>query len=124
MLSYTFATIDEGQLAPDDAMALRAALLDERTFRREQLNNLAEVWPSDGDLPRDEHTMARVEVLTVLATAAKVVLSEVDAALGRIDTGHYGNCHLCDQPIPLQRLRILPHARYCGPCHQLKETVS
>ena len=41
-----------------------------------------------------------------------------------MDAGQYGCCHLCDRPIPLACLRILPHARYCGPCHQLKEAVS
>jgi RNA polymerase-binding transcription factor DksA len=68
--------------------------------------------------------MAREEVLTTLATAAQAVLAEVDAALRRIETGDYGNCHLCDCPIPVRRLRIVPHTRYCGPCHQLKEGIS
>ncbi|WP_040454685.1 TraR/DksA family transcriptional regulator [Kribbella catacumbae] len=123
-MSYTFAAIDEGHLAPEDVVALRAALEDARTFRREQLAGLAEIWPSHGNLPPDQHTVAREEVLTTLATAARAVLVEVDAALSRIDTGHYGSCHLCDQPIPVRRLRILPHARYCGPCHQLREAVT
>lgn len=124
MLSYTFATIDEDHLADDDVMALRAALYDERTFRREQLDDLAEIWPSHGNLPHDQHTLAHEEVWTTLATAAQAVLAEVDAALSRIDNGHYGSCHLCDRPIPVRRLRILPHARYCGPCHQLREAVT
>jgi RNA polymerase-binding transcription factor DksA len=124
VLSYTFATIDELQLTSEDLVALRTALHDERTFRREQLAGLAEIWPRHGEQPHDRHTMAREEVLTALAGAAQMVLIDVDAALRRIDTGHYGTCQLCDQPIPLPRLRILPQARYCGPCHQLKETVS
>ena len=41
-----------------------------------------------------------------------------------IETGDYGDCHLCDRPIPVRRLRIVPHTRYCGPCHQLKEGIS
>jgi RNA polymerase-binding transcription factor DksA len=123
-VSYTFATADEIRLAPEDVVALRAALHDERAFRREQLVDLAEIWPSHSALPDDRYGMAREEVLTVLVRAAHVVLTDVDAALRRISTGHYGSCHLCDQPIPLARLRILPHARYCGPCHQLKEAVS
>ena len=123
-MSYPFATIDEVHLTPEDVVALRAALHDERTFRREQLDGLTEIWPSHGNPPHDQHKMARKQVLIALATAAQVVLTDVDAALSRIDTGHYGNCHLCDRPIPVQRLRVLPHARYCGPCHQLKEAVS
>jgi RNA polymerase-binding transcription factor len=41
-----------------------------------------------------------------------------------MDAGQYGTCRLCDRPIPLACLRILPQARYCGPCHQLKGTGS
>ncbi|MEU4392140.1 TraR/DksA C4-type zinc finger protein [Kribbella sp. NPDC023855] len=123
-MSYTFATVDEGRLTPGDVTALRAALQDERKFRREQLDGLAELLPLHRSLSRDQDTLAREEVLTALATAAQAVLVEVDAALRRVETGHYGNCHLCDRPIPVRRLRILPHARYCGPCHQLKEGIS
>ncbi|WP_433005287.1 TraR/DksA family transcriptional regulator [Kribbella sp. CA-294648] len=123
-MSYTFTTVDKGQLSPGDVIALRAALQEERKFRREQLDGLAELLPLHRNLPRDQHTMAREEVLTTLATAAQAVLAEVDAALSRIETGDYGNCHLCDRPIPVRRLRILPHTRYCGPCHQLKEGIS
>ena len=54
----------------------------------------------------------------------RAVLTDVSAALRRMDAGQYGCCHLCDRPIPLACLRILPHARYCGPCHQLKEAIS
>jgi DnaK suppressor protein len=123
-LSYPFATINEVELAPQDVVALRTALQDERAFRREQLAGLAEVWPLDGAQPHDPHATAREEVLYALAEAAESVLTDVEAALRRIETGHYGSCHLCDRPIPLPRLRILPHARYCGPCHQLKDAVS
>ena len=106
-MSYTFATVDDVELAPEDLVALRADLLDERRFRREQLDGLTEAWPGDGDLRSDQKALAHQEVLAALAAA-----------------GRYGSCSLCDRPIPLPRLRILPHARYCGPCHQLKEAVS
>ena len=117
-----FATVNEAELGPEDLVALRADLHAERAFRLEQLDGLAGIWPSLDDLPADQY--AREEVLTVLAAAARVVLTDVSAALRRMDAGQYGCCHLCDRPIPLACLRILPHARYCGPCHQLKEAVS
>jgi RNA polymerase-binding transcription factor len=124
-LSYTFATITEVELTAEDVIALRTALRDERAFRREQLAGLTQTWPLDTTQPHDRHdphATAREEVLHALAEAAQTVLTDVEAALHRLATGHYGSCHLCDRPIPLPRLRILPHARYCGPCHQLKET--
>jgi len=117
-LSYTFATFDDLELPSGDLTALRNALHDERRFRREQLAALAA-----GQSNNDRGT-ARAEVLTALNEAAETVLVDVEAALHRIDTGRYGACQLCDQPIPLPRLRVLPQARYCGPCHQLKESWS
>ncbi|WP_406047115.1 TraR/DksA family transcriptional regulator [Kribbella sp. NBC_00889] len=117
-MSYTFAVLDEVKLDPEDLVALRGALRAERAFRLEQLAHLAGTWPSLDDLPADQQ--AREEVLAALAAAAQMVLTDVDAALSRMDAGEYGSCRLCDRPIPLACLRILPHARYCGPCHQLK----
>lgn len=123
-MSYTFATVRRSELGPEDLDALRACLHDERQFRLEQLDGLGETWPRPDDLPACQHAQAHEEVLTALAAAAQLVLTDVDAALSRMDAGLYGSCHLCDRPIPLASLRILPHARYCGPCHQLKESVS
>jgi RNA polymerase-binding transcription factor DksA len=123
-LTYSFATVGEVELAPEDLASLRADLHDERAFRLEQLDGIAEVWPIDGGRPDNQHAIAREEVLNALAAAARVVLTDVDAALSRMKSGMYGSCHLCDWPIPLPRLRIIPHDRYCGPCHQLKEAAS
>lgn len=121
-MSYTFAFVTEVALGPEDLVALRADLEAERAFRLEQLDGLVSIWPSPDDVPADHH--GRDEVLTALAAAARVVLTDVDAALSRMDAGQYGTCRLCDRPIPLACLRILPQARYCGPCHQLKGTGS
>ncbi|MBZ5579208.1 MAG: TraR/DksA family transcriptional regulator [Acidobacteriia bacterium] len=55
----------------------------------------------------------------------------VDEALDRLDSGDYGICLACEEPIPVKRLRALPWARYCVPCqetagadnsHELAET--
>lgn len=41
-------------------------------------------------------------------------LVEVDAALARIDTGTYGHCEDCGEPIDPERLATLPAARRCA----------
>ena len=43
-------------------------------------------------------------------------LSEVDAALARVDTGTYGACERCGRPIGEARLDALPAARTCITC--------
>jgi DnaK suppressor protein len=52
----------------------------------------------------------------------------VDEALDRLDSGDYGICLHCDEPIPAKRLEALAWARYCVPCQekvgQLKERES
>lgn len=40
-------------------------------------------------------------------------LREIDAALKRIETGHYGKCSKCGEEIDPRRLRLEPTARYC-----------
>jgi RNA polymerase-binding transcription factor len=42
----------------------------------------------------------------------------VDEALDRLDSGDYGVCLHCEEPIPPKRLRALPWARYCVPCQE------
>jgi len=50
----------------------------------------------------------------------------VNEALDRLESGDYGTCLRCEEPIPPKRLRALPWARYCVPCQELagKEMMS
>lgn len=50
-----------------------------------------------------------------------LVLQAIDDAIGRLDAGHYGVCADCEEPIPLQRLRLEPQALYCIECAQRRE---
>jgi RNA polymerase-binding transcription factor DksA len=45
-----------------------------------------------------------------------VALHDVIAALHRMDTGSYGRCVECDEPIPLARLEVIPAVSECLPC--------
>jgi DnaK suppressor protein len=42
----------------------------------------------------------------------------VEEALDRLDSGDYGTCLCCEEPIPAKRLRVLPWARYCVKCQE------
>jgi hypothetical protein len=48
--------------------------------------------------------------------SVRTEIEEIEAALGRIDEGRYGNCVSCGGPLGLQRLRAIPEARYCVGC--------
>ena len=42
----------------------------------------------------------------------------VEEALDRMESGDYGICLSCDEPIPAKRLRVLSWARYCVRCQE------
>ena len=43
-------------------------------------------------------------------------LAQVELALKRLDAGTYGNCLACNEPIPLERLRVQPATQRCAVC--------
>jgi RNA polymerase-binding transcription factor len=48
-----------------------------------------------------------------LEEGAQQTLTEVGAALKRIEDGTYGTCEVCGKPIGDDRLRAIPWARLC-----------
>jgi DnaK suppressor protein len=46
------------------------------------------------------------------------LLREISGALHRIDTGHYGVCMECEEPISSKRLEAVPWAKYCVACQE------
>lgn len=48
-------------------------------------------------------------------------LTQVEAALRRLDTGTYGDCADCGEPIALQRLLVQPAALRCAACQSARE---
>lgn len=110
-------------LAADDLAALRENLHEQRLFRQEQLRQLAAPAGSRADERREQQAAAQIEVRVQLAASARMVLADVEAALHRMDRGTYGTCHLCRHLIALDRLTIVPQARYCARCQQVKEAV-
>jgi len=49
-------------------------------------------------------------------------LTEIGAALGRIDDGDFGICLDCQEPISPKRLAALPWAGYCLHCQELRDS--
>ena len=54
--------------------------------------------------------------VAALLDQARDQLAEVDAAIGRLNAGHYGQCERCGQPIPAARLTARPTATTCIRC--------
>jgi RNA polymerase-binding transcription factor len=48
-------------------------------------------------------------------------LSQVEAALERIEDGEFGICLECEEPISAKRLAAVPWAVYCLHCQELED---
>ncbi|MFH9436360.1 TraR/DksA family transcriptional regulator [Streptomyces rochei] len=107
------------RLSPADLAVLRENLQEQRLFREEQLRQIAAVPSRAGEPSR--RSAGQTEVRVKLAASAQMVLADVEAALARMAEGRYGACHLCRRPIDRERLMIVPQARYCARCQQVRE---
>ncbi|MDX3238521.1 hypothetical protein PV392_23095 [Streptomyces sp. ME03-5709C] len=108
-------------LSADDLAALRAGLHEQRAFRQEQLRQITAAVPTTAHRPPGgDRAAAREEVRAALAASARMVLADVEAALERMREGRYGICPLCQGPIPLHHLVVVPQARHCGRCRLAK----
>ncbi len=56
------------------------------------------------------------ELMFELSDNERQMLDAIEAALRKIDTGRYGMCDSCSKKIPRERLKVIPHARYCVAC--------
>ncbi|TFE47665.1 hypothetical protein E3E14_20235 [Streptomyces sp. ICN441] len=108
-------------LSIEDLAALRENLHEQRLFRQEQLQQIAGAATNRSQALLDRRAASQLEVRVTLAASAGMVLSDVEAALTRMDQGRYGSCHLCRKPIARERLMIVPQARYCARCQHVRE---
>ena len=65
----------------------------------------------------DRHT------LEVLTASVRQQIADTAHALRRMSEGSYGLCVRCHRPIPLGRLRSMPHATHCAMCERSLERV-
>lgn len=94
-----------GAATPRQLAAFRAQLEEQRRFRLDQLDELRAIDPDNSS-----------EVTEVLAAGARIALSDVLAALHRMDTGSYGRCTDCRAVLPVERLEVLPQVGQCLTC--------
>jgi len=117
-----------------DTEHFRAALLDERrrvehalaTLRAEHPGSLDDeveevAATSDNHLAETASATLGREIDYTLGDNAEQVLSEIDAALKRIEDGAYGTCVNCGNEIPRERLEANPWASLCIDCKRKSE---
>ena len=67
---------------------------------------------------------AQDEISSQLVEVESRELTQIEEALNRIREGHYGECEVCDKPIPLARLQAVPYAISCIECARKQEKIS
>lgn len=116
------------ELFDQSALTTRLALLAERAHLIEALEvSDGAAAPVRSDVPdgsgETEHLVAAEQLVVSarLDTMTRATLNEIDAALHRLDSGAYGICSACSEPIPSERLEAVPAAALCMPCQQRHE---
>lgn len=95
------------QLIGDVSGLERQALAKNRQDASGDLSNMPMHMADVGsDNYEQEFTLGLIE-------GERALLREIDAALGRIDSGTYGICEATGQPIGKARLKATPWTKYC-----------
>jgi DnaK suppressor protein len=121
-IRYTDDCITTAEL--DD---LRAQLLErERRIQQRvgcvgvQLQSLSE---SLLDEMEDVTDVRSESLLLQLEERDRAELDAIESALERIKAGIYGECVLCEEPIPAARLSAIPTATMCDDCAEKRQAA-
>jgi DnaK suppressor protein len=88
-----------------------------------QIHESSREMGQDGiqDIADEAANIYHRQVLLSLSENERTRLQEVDEALDRIESGTYGICEECGEPIGMKRLEVRPIAKYCVPCKTKQE---
>jgi DnaK suppressor protein len=113
---------------------LRPEKLDKRTIERfrkillkereriigdvKQMDESSKEMGQDGiqDIGDEAATIYNKQILLTLNENDRMRLRDLDESLDRIESGTYGICEECGEPVGLKRLEVRPVAKYCVPC--------
>jgi len=117
-----------------DLERFRKMLLEKRDALLKEMGIIKEAHTSGdnkdttGDLSSYSYHMAdqgtdamEKEMAFMYASKSGRLVYHIDEALRRIDDGTFGICHTCGKPISTERLKVVPHARYCIECKSAEE---
>ena len=104
-------------LAKMDEILGNVTSMETEALRRER-SDLSNMPIHMADLGTDS---CEIDNIIGLVDSERKILIEVNDALSRIEDGTYGICEGRGEPIPKQRLKAIPWARYCVSCATLLE---
>jgi DnaK suppressor protein len=95
-------------------------LLAEKAAILANARSSAELMNSQGvSAPEDQVPLLHDQFLAIQQRSSDFrKLKQIDAALQRMDTGEFGICLECEDPIAMKRLSAIPWASYCITCQE------
>ncbi len=115
------------QAAPyrQQLLAQRTALLAQISAQRGGVISRADAAAEHFGQPEDSRAQVATEreIEFALGERETAELAAIDAALGRIEAGSYGQCTDCGISIPAARLQASPEAQRCIPCQEKAEQI-
>lgn len=100
-------------LEPLERLSLRDRLQDLWRAKVEHITTLAVRFHSteaETDSLEDQTTLAK------RLARLRLDLTEIEAAMRRMDVGRYGSCEGCDASMTYEELAVQPHRRRCATC--------
>lgn len=119
--------MEDEYLTEDELKTLKGVLEEQlqslMTQSRDQVNELVEVREQDAD-PLDLAVSESNRDFTLrLADRERRLVAKIRRALDRIQSGEYGACETCGEPITFGRLMARPVATQCIDCKTEAEQV-
>lgn len=120
----------EDPWTPAEVDAARTELMAETGRLRAEITSaedaIAGLMRDSGDGAGDDEADTGTKNITrehelALASNAREMLHQTERALGRLDTGTYGLCENCGNPIGKARMQAFPRATLCVECKQKQE---
>lgn len=107
-----------------DTDSIRKQLEDEQEKLQESIAQKLDERDEDRNPDRSDLAQSYTsrERDTALLAMEQQQLQQIEAALQRIEDGVYGKCTECGDPIPPERLEILPYATLCVRCQSKHDT--
>ncbi|HEY7402737.1 MAG TPA: TraR/DksA family transcriptional regulator [Candidatus Angelobacter sp.] len=108
--------MDKAQLAKFEAILVKKRDDLRRSQSTEERHDAHDFGRDEGD--RANFSQSK-EMAFLQKAQERGLLALVEAAIGRIREGTFGNCLNCEQEISLARLNAVPWSRYCITCQEL-----
>jgi len=109
-----------------DFSGIKRLLLGHKKELLERINAVEKTSRRGGEALDDDFAEQAVQrqndqVLDALDDTGIAELTLINSALERMSDGSYGQCVSCDIEIPLERLKVVPHAEKCIDCAELDD---